>query len=258
MEIKGKLVWLCGASSGIGASLAKELARRGAELVLTSRNKEALGSIAEAIQSKGEIAAVYPGDVCKLEEMKGIVAQLRKDERFIDILIVSAGIHDQKALEDFDSAEYESVMKTNFGGMLHCIEAVLSGMLEEEKGVIVGIASLAGYRGLPRAAAYGASKAAIIHFLESARFQLRPKGIKVVVVNPGFVKTPMTAGNDFRMPFLMNPERAAKYICDGLESERDRIVFPRFFAACVAFCRIIPFSLYDLLVQRVWRYVRKG
>ncbi len=170
----------------------------------------------------------------------------------IDILIANAGVHSESWPEHFESAEYRRIMEVNYLGLLHCMQAALPDMQTRKSRVIVSVASLAGYRGLPRAAAYGASKAAMIHFLESARFHLRRCGIRVVIVNPGFVRTPMTSGIDFQMPFLMTPERAAQEICNGLMRERDVIKFPRLFAAFLGLARILPYTVYDFIVEYFW------
>lgn len=252
MELGGKRIWLTGASSGIGRALTHELAARGAVLALTSRNSAELERLAQELSSKGARATVVSGDVTNLAEMQragvAIVAALGG----IDILIANAGVHSESWPERFDSAEYRRIMEVNYLGLLYCMHSALPDMQARRSGVIVGVASLAGYRGLPRAAAYGASKAAMIHFLESARFHLRRCGIRVVIVNPGFVRTPMTASNDFRMPFLMTPERAAQAICKGLIRERDVIKFPRLFAAFLELARILPYTVYDFMVEYLW------
>ena len=145
-----------------------------------------------------------------------------------------------------------SIMQLNFGGMLYCIEAVLPGMLERKKGWIAPIASLAGYRGLPRAAAYGASKSAMIHFLESIRFHLKSKGITISIVNPGFVKSPLTDKNDFYMPFLVSASRSAEIICNGIERGKREVAFPFPFNWILKVARMLPDPIYERIVDRLW------
>jgi short-subunit dehydrogenase len=256
VNLRGKSVWLTGAGSGIGAALAQELARRGAKLALTARTARALETVAQEVRARGGHAVVFPGDVTNLDEMQRLVPKIEEALVGLDMLVANAGNYVESRPERFDSAEYLALMNVNYGGMLHCMQAVLPGMLARASGTIVGMASLAGYRGLPRGAAYGASKAAMIHFLESARFHLRAGKIKVVIVNPGFVKTRLTDKNDFHMPFLLNPERAACYICDGLESGRDKITFPAPFSWLLELGRIMPFGVYDFLVERQWRRMK--
>ena len=141
-------------------------------------------------------------------------------------------------------------MRLNYFGVLYGMEAVLPGMLARGRGHIAGMASLAGYRAVPTAAAYGASKAALIHALESLRFDLDPKGIRVTVINPGFVRTPLTERNRFRMPFLMDVERAAAIIVSGLERDRKEIHFPRVFSTILKLARVLPFPVYERLIKR--------
>jgi NAD(P)-dependent dehydrogenase (short-subunit alcohol dehydrogenase family) len=162
-----------------------------------------------------------PCDVTDLAAVKECAAGIEGTHGPIDIVIANAGTYVASGPhESFDSAEYESIMRLNYGGMIHTIESVLPAMLERKRGHIVGVSSLVGYRGLPRAAAYGASKAAAINFLESLRFHTAPRGVPVTIVNPGFVKTPLTDKNDFEMPFLVPAEEAARIICRGIEKQK--------------------------------------
>jgi short-subunit dehydrogenase len=252
IDLTGKCVWLTGASSGIGESLAYELARRGARVAITARRKEILDGMVATISASGGNAYSYPGDVLNLEEMKRIVASIEENIGPIDIAIPNAGTHLFTKPEQFDSAEYLSIMQLNFGGVLHCLEAVIPRMVLRGKGYLAPVASLAGYRGLPRAAAYGASKSALIHFLESIRFHLQPKGITISIVNPGFVKTPLTDKNDFYMPFLISPEKAAKIICNGIERGKRTIAFPVPFSWIVGLGKFLPAPVYEKIVNQLW------
>lgn len=233
-------------------ALAHEAARRGARLALTARNSERLVALASAIRTAGGTAEAFPADVRDRAAVRDAAAAAEKSLGPVDIVIANAGTHVFTKPEQFDSCEYLELMNVNFGGMLHTIEAVLPVMMERGRGRVVGMASLAGFRGLPRAAAYGASKAAMIHFLESIRFHLRPHGIAVTVVNPGFVRTPLTDKNDFYMPFLTEPNRAAAIICRGLERGRDEIAFPAPFSWFVKLLRITPYPLYDRFIDWLW------
>ncbi|MBX7144848.1 MAG: SDR family NAD(P)-dependent oxidoreductase [Oligoflexia bacterium] len=252
MDLSNKVVWVTGASSGIGEALCFELARRGAKLALTARRAVELKSLAQRLGDYKATCLVKPGDVSDLPGMHRIADEIAGELGAIDFAIANAGTHIESFPEKFDSAQYEFLMNTNYGGMLHCFEAALPHMLCRHCGTLVGMASLAGYRGLPRAAAYGASKSAMIHFMESARFHLERQGIRVTIINPGFVKTPLTDKNDFFMPFLISAERAARYICDGLERERDKISFPPIFATLLEIGRMLPACLYNLIVRGVW------
>ncbi len=252
IDLQGKCVWLTGASSGIGEALAYELARRGARVAITARRKELLDDIVTKIVAAHGEAHSFPGDVLNLEEMKGVVDSIEKTMGPIDLAIPNAGTHIFSKPEQFDSAEYLSIMQLNFGGVLHCLEAVIPRMLLRGGGHLAPVASLAGYRGLPRAAAYGASKSALIHFLESVRFHLQPKGIAISIVNPGFVKTPLTDKNDFFMPFLISSERAAKIICNGIERGKRTIAFPIPFSWIVGLAKFLPAPVYEKIVNQLW------
>lgn len=252
VSLSGKCIWLTGASSGIGEALAYELAGRKAKVAITARREEILNSLVTQIQARGGTALAVPGDVQDLGRMKEANAQISSTFGPIDILLANAGSHVPTHPERFDSAEYMSIMQLNFGGMLHCIEAVLPSMLERKSGRIAPVASLAGIRGLPKAAAYGASKAAMINFLESIRFHIRRNGVSVTIIKPGFVTTPLTDKNDFYMPFKIDAPKAARIIADGLERERDDISFPFPFHWIVKGGRILPYPIYQWLVDKMW------
>jgi short-subunit dehydrogenase len=252
IDLNGKCVWLTGASSGIGEALALELAGRGAKLAITARRAEVLEQLVAQIRIKGGEAWSFPGDVLNLDQMKQVVAAIESSIAPIDLAIPNAGTHLFTVPESFNSAEYLSIMQLNYGGMLHCIEAVLPGMLARKRGYLAPVASLAGYRGLPRAAAYGASKSAMIHFLESIRFHLKSKGITISIVNPGFVRTPLTDKNDFHMPFIVDADRAACIICRGIERGKREIAFPFPFTWILKLARILPDAIYERIVDRLW------
>lgn len=255
---KGKVVWITGASSGIGRYLSIELARRGAACAITARRLEVLEQVvAESVtiqrgcEVPGRLIA-FPGDVQNLAELRQIENGIRSSLGKIDILIANAGTYLPSNPLQFNASEYMAQMQLNYGGLLNCLEVVLPDMLERKAGQIVGMASLTGYRGLPRAAAYGASKAAIINFLESARFYLKRAGLSVTIINPGFVRTPLTDKNDFQMPFLTEPEHAARIICNGIARRKREVAFPFIFALFAKFMRIIPAPLYEFIWVRAW------
>lgn len=250
--LKDQRVWITGASMGIGRALALECARRGAVVALTARGREGLLDLQKTIESNHGRALVYPGDVTDEGRMRAIAEQIEKEVGPIDILVANAGTHAFTKPESFNVDEYLSLMNLNYGGMLRCISAVLPGMLERRAGRIVGVASLAGFRGLPRAAAYGASKSAQINFLQSIRFHLARHGIGVTIVNPGFVRTPLTDRNDFEMPFLMEADDAARIIANGIARGKKEIAFPFIFSWTIRLMRIIPYPVYERIMNRVW------
>ena len=167
-DLRDKIVWLTGASSGIGEALTRELVKRGAKVAITARRAEALEVLRAQVAGSGDSVRCFAGDVEDLSQMKKIVDSIESTFGEIDLAIPNAGTHIFTVPESFNSEEYLGLMRVNFGGMLHCIEAVLPRMLARGRGYIAPVASLAGYRGLPRAAAYGASKAAMIQRLQEA------------------------------------------------------------------------------------------
>lgn len=256
MNLNGRSVWLVGGSRGIGEAVAVELSKRGARLAITARPSPELSKLTERLSSSGKIAFEMPADVGSQEQLQGAAREATAKLGEIDMVIANVGIYSETWPENFNVPEYLSIMDINYGGLVRTIQAVLPQMLERGNGTIVGTASVAGYRGLPRAAAYAASKSAIITFLESIRFHLRDRGIKVVVVNPGFVLSRLTKENEFFMPGFLKTETAATYICDGLEKGKDKIAFPPAFAAFLAFSRIVPFKIYDLAVKQIWKKLK--
>jgi short-subunit dehydrogenase len=206
-------VWITGASTGIGAATARELARRGHTLFLTARSADKLADL------PGE---AKPGDVTDRAAMHRIAGEAAP----LDIALLSAGTYVPVDPRSFDADVFRQHLDVNVMGTVHCIEAVLPAMLERRAGRIAVVASVTGFAALPRAAAYGATKAFLISMCDSLRADLTGTGVEVTAVNPGFVRTPLTAQNEFGMPFLIEPEQAARTIADGLEAGKPEISFP--------------------------------
>ena len=206
-------IWITGASTGIGAATARELARRGHTLFLTARSADKLAEL------PGE---AKPGDVTDRDAMHRIAAEIAP----VDIALLNAGTYVSVDPLELDAAVFREHLDVTVMGTVHCIEALLPAMLERRAGRIAVVASVTGFAGLPRAAAYGATKAFLISMCDSLRADLAGTGVEVTAVNPGFVRTPLTAGNEFDMPFLIEPEQAAKAIADGLERGKPEISFP--------------------------------
>jgi NAD(P)-dependent dehydrogenase (short-subunit alcohol dehydrogenase family) len=256
VRIEGSRVWLTGASSGIGAALARALASRGARVALFARRREELEALARdlersALAGAAEGAAgaprvlVQPGDVTDHARVRDAVREAEAAFGGLDIAILNAGVGDSLPAAKLDAAVVRRVFEVNLLGAVHGIEAVLGAFLERGDGVIVGVSSVAGYRGLPQSAPYCASKAALAVFLESLRIDLAPRGIRVLTVSPGFVKTPLTDRNRFPMPFLLAPERAATRILRGIERETRDIHFPWRLTVPMKLVRLLPVWLYD-------------
>jgi len=216
---------------------------------LTARRVEVLRELAESLNSGGGQVEIMPGNVVDRQQMKAIALQIEQQFAPVDVLVANAGTHVPTVVEEFDTREYDSIMQINFSGALYCIEAVLPSMIERKKGHLVGVSSVAGYRGLPQAAAYGASKAALTHFLESIRFDLEQYNIAVSVVSPGFVRTPLTDKNEFDMPFRIEADEAAEHMLRGIERKSIEIHFPWKFTYIMKFMRIIPYQLYHHFIM---------
>jgi short-subunit dehydrogenase len=258
MNLHGARVWVTGASSGIGAAVVPVLAARGARVAVSARRADLLESLAAGWRRGGAEILVAPVDVT---DRSGVIAAVRSIEATwggIELALLNAGGHRPPEGAGFDASQFVDVMTVNYFGVLYGMEAVLPGMLERGRGHIAGVASLSGYRAIPTAAAYGASKAALIHALESIRFDLEPLGITVTVINPGFIRTPLTDRNRFRMPFLMDVERAAAIIVAGLERDRKEIHFPRVFSSMLKLARILPFPVYERIIRRATAAQRRA
>jgi NAD(P)-dependent dehydrogenase (short-subunit alcohol dehydrogenase family) len=233
MELNGKVAWVVGASSGIGAAVARELARRGGTVAISARRDEQLQKVS------GGHMLVVPLDVTDAAAAAAAAARLHKELGPIDLAVLSVGYWKQMNPQDWDTEVFDQHIRVNLAGMSNAIAAVLPGMLRRHHGVIAGIASVAGYRGLAGAEAYGATKAAQINLLESLRVHTARTGVQVTTVCPGFVRTDLTAGNPFPMPFI-DADQAARSICDGLERDHPEIVFPTRMALLMKTARLIP------------------
>ncbi|MEV0287982.1 SDR family NAD(P)-dependent oxidoreductase [Kribbella sp. NPDC050820] len=242
MELTGRRTWIVGASSGIGAALAGELADRGARVAVSARRAEKLAEVA------GGRMAVVPVDITDGEAVRSAAERVVEELGGLDIVVLSAGYW--KQMDDFDAESFQRHLDVNLSGLAHCLDAVIPRLRAARAGLIVGIASVAGYRGLPGAEAYGATKAAQINLLEALRAGLRRDGILVTTVCPGFVDTEMTRSNRFPMPFIISPQRAAQEIADGLERRRTRITFPWQMAWMARLGKLVPDDLWARLLGR--------
>ena len=244
MKLNGKVAWVVGGSSGIGAAVARELVRRGATVAISARRKEQLQDVA------GGDMLVLPADVTDAAAVAAAAARVRQELGPIDLAVLSAGYWKQMDPADWDTEVFDQHIRVNLAGMSNAIAAVLPGMLQRHHGVIAGIASVAGYRGLAGAEAYGATKAAQINLLESLRVHIARTGVQVTTICPGFVRTDLTAGNPFPMPFIIDAGQAARSICDGLERDRTEIVFPTRMALLMKTARLVPARAWTALWAR--------
>ena len=242
---RGRRVWLVGASSGIGAAVARELALRGARLALTARRGDAL----QALQADGlPDALLLPCDATDAAGLAGARARLLAQWGGVDLVVYLAGDYVPMRADSFDLPTAERVIEVNFSGALRLTASVLRDLAPG--GGIAFVASVAGYRGLPKALCYGPGKAALIHFAEVLHIDLAPRGIGVWLVNPGFVSTRLTARNDFAMPALLTPQQAAREFVDGFSRGRFEIHFPRRFTWLMKFVALLPYSVHFALMRR--------
>jgi short-subunit dehydrogenase len=245
-----KVVMITGASSGIGRGLAKELAGRGASVGLVARRADTLKELQAEIETAGGHALAVAGDVRDASSIKVATDTIANQLGPIDVLIANAGIGTSTDGSQVSGEEVAKVINVNVIGAAHSVSAVLPQMVERRKGQLVVISSLAAYRGLPKSAAYCASKAAVSAMFESLRLDLAPKGIDVTIIHPGFIKTPLTAGRDAQMPFLMELDDAVKKIVHAIERRKKSYAFPWQLATIVRAGMIMPIWMYDRISRR--------
>ncbi|HEV2827844.1 MAG TPA: SDR family NAD(P)-dependent oxidoreductase [Pyrinomonadaceae bacterium] len=245
LSFQDKVVMITGASSGIGRGLAIELARGGARVGLIARRADVVQEVVREIEAVGSKAIALPADVQDAKSLSAAAEKLRKEFGPIDILIANAGIGPTRDAADIDAAEIAGVINVNVIGAANSAAAVIPEMVTRGSGQLVIISSLAAYRGLPKSAAYCASKAAVSAFFESLRLDLEPKGVDVTIIHPGFIKTPLTAGREAQMPFLMELDDAVKKMTRAIEKRRKRYSFPWQLASIVRAGMIMPIWMYD-------------
>jgi len=243
------VAWITGASSGIGREVARRLLDEGWTVALTARREAEMAELARRYPANR--ALVVPADVTDAKAMKSAHARIEEIlERPVALALSNAGAWQRMGAADFDVAAFRHQIEVNVMGTAHMLAAVLPGMLAQKRGQIAIVASVAGYVGLPLATAYGASKAALIHMASSLRFESEKTGILVQVINPGFVKTPLTGVNKFSMPFLLSAEDAAARICRGLRGTRFEIAFPWQLVLPLKIARLLPWRLFFAAAAR--------
>lgn len=236
-KLPWKTVWITGASTGIGREIALQLAAQGVTVAASARSAEKLAALDLDIKS-------YPLDVTDRAAVLKTIELIEQDLGPIDLAILGAGTYSPIAIDHFDPLIIGTATDTNYMGVVNCLSGLLPRMLPRREGHIAWIASVAGYRGLPKAAAYGPTKAALINLAESLKPELDVRGLTVSVINPGFVETPLTEQNDFPMPFLMKAPNAARLTIEGLKKGRFEISFPKRFVAILKIARILPYWLF--------------
>lgn len=250
MDLNNKTVLLTGASSGIGYSVAKLLPKENCSLALISRRKKILDDLAAELKNGGLPINCYKCDVGNSDEVRNIFNQVLNDFGKIDIAILNAGASSRADVINYSSSTAREIFEANTFGIINCVEQLLPDFIKRKEGMIVGVSSLAESRGFPKSGFYNASKAAATLLLESLRIELKPFNIKVITVKPGFVRTPMTDKNEFQMPFLMDVDKAAKIILNGIKKEKSIIQFPLTTVIGSKLVKIMPNWLFDYLMSR--------
>lgn len=241
-----KYIWIIGASSGIGYALAVELAAQGATLALSARSKDKLNTLNDEL---GKGHAVLPLDVTDTKAFEATVKTIQVTFPRLDSTIFMAAIYNPAALKNLDIKDTYQTVNINLNGAFNTVHAVLPILKKQGTGQLALCASVAGYRGLPNAQPYGATKAALINLAESLRIEESELDIKVI--NPGFVHTPLTDKNDFKMPMIIESKEAAKIIARELQTGRFEIHFPKRFTFFMKLLRILPASLYFKCTSRI-------
>lgn len=251
MDWKNKTVFLTGASSGIGEALAVDLAKKGAILGLLARREELLTELAGKCEAVGGKARVFPCDVVDPEAVRHAAEKFRAEFGHIDIMIANAGIGGNDApTRAYEPPSVKKLIDINLLGAVNSIYAVVPQMIEHGSGHLVAISSLAGYRGLPKSAAYSASKAGMTAFFESVRLDNAKNGIDVTIIHPGFIRTPLTAGRANTMPFIMDLDDAIPHFVRAIENKKRFAAFPWPLAMLVRLGKIMPAWLYDRVAGR--------
>lgn len=251
-----RVAWVTGASSGIGRAVALELAASGAKVAATARRAEELETLAAEAAARGGVVAPFPGDVTDADAMAAIVEKIAATLGPIDLAVLNAGLFIPVKAEPFDLGAFQKTFDVNLGGTVGCLAAVLPSMTARRAGDIVIVASVTAYGGLPSSAAYGATKAALNNLAESLKFDLDEAGVGIQVANPGFVDTPATKKNAFKMPALMPVDEAARRIVRGL-GRGFEITFPKRFTYVLKILRLLPYPAYFWLIAKATGWDKK-
>jgi len=245
---RAKLAWITGGGTGIGRALAMRLAKQGWTVVVSGRRPEPLQETAS--QAPDRIHA-RPLDVTSLAAVRQAVAAIEQAHGPIALAVLNAGMYESVKLDTFKAEVFDRHMRVNYLGVVNAMDALLPPMRARRAGHMVLVASVAGYRGLPLASAYGPTKAALINLAESCKSMFERAGLKISVCNPGFVDTPLTENNKFPMPFLMNVDDAAAALEHGIQKGKFEIAFPTRFVLILKFLRALPYALYFPLIKHV-------
>jgi short-subunit dehydrogenase len=251
MDWKNKVIFLTGASSGIGEALALAMAKRGVTLGLVARREELLREVAEKCEQNGGKARYFAVDVTDAKAVAEAAESLRNEFGKIDVLIANAGVGGNNSeTRNFNHEAVAKVININLLGAVNAVSAVLPSMLENKSGQLVAVSSLAGFRGLPKSAAYSASKAGMTAFFESVRLDVRKSGVAVTIIQPGFIKTPLTSGRENKMPFIMELDDSIPLFLRAIEKRKKFAAFPWQLASLARAGKFSPSWLYDKIAGR--------
>ena len=250
-----KTIWITGGSTGIGKALAIKFASNGWNVAISARRENLL----QEISDNNENIFSYPLDVTNKSQCKEVFNKIKSKFQNVDICFFSTGTWNPKKEKDIDVEQIEDVFKVNFFGTLNSIKAVEEYFKNKQDGIITIVSSIAGYRGLPNSTGYGPSKSALNNLAESLYFDFKRSNVRVCLVSPGFIKTPMTDKNDFKMPFLKTTEYAANKIYDGLINKNSfEIHFPKSLTLILKLFSFLPSKLYFGLIGKMTKYQKKN
>lgn len=251
MNWQNKTVFLTGASSGIGEALAVALAKKGATLALIARREELLNELKAKCKNVGGTARVFACDVTEPHALRQAADDFRAEFGHIDVMIANAGIGgNNKETREYRPEAVKKLIDINLLGAANAVYAVVNSMIERKSGHLVAISSLAGFRGLPKSAAYSASKAGMTAFFESVRLDVARHGVDVTIIQPGFIKTPLTSGRENKMPFLMELDDAIPLFIKAIENKKRFAAFPWQLATVVRAGKYMPAWAYDRIVGK--------
>jgi len=246
MSENQKKIWITGASSGIGKALAEKFASEGWKVAASARRKEILDEM-----SSHENIFSYPLDVTNQDQIKISFEKIIEDFNGLDLCVFSSGTYDPKLEQEINVKQNKFVMETNFFGVLYCIKAVENYFKNKKNGHISIVSSVAAYRGLPNSSGYGPSKAALTNLTESLYFDFKKHNVRISLVSPGFIKTPLTDKNEFPMPFIKSPGFAAEKMFNGLtKSKAFEIHFPKALTILLKIFRVLPYKIYLFLIDK--------
>lgn len=251
MNLNDKVVLITGASSGIGKAIAQELVKYKCKIALTARRIELLNELKNDLNIPDERILIIKSDVGKSEDVENAYKLIKEKFGNVDIAILNAGVGKNVTLENYYAKYAKDIINANFLGIVNWVDKLLPDFLERKNGIIAGVSSLADNRGFSGSGFYCASKAAATIYLEGLSVELRPHGIKVLTIKPGFVKTSMTDQNNFEMPFLMKPNKAAQIIIEGIKKEKRIIQFPWQMVFLTRLVGLLPGSIYEYLALKV-------